>query len=76
MITDALKKIVLDFESALLSGIRSGANEARLTKLRDRAFDQSRDDTLDPQFDHGNEADAEFTAWRWPERTMIISYRG
>ncbi|UFW82844.1 hypothetical protein BjapCC829_22915 [Bradyrhizobium barranii] len=41
--TDALKKIVLDFESALLSGIRSGANEARLTKLRDRAFDQLRE---------------------------------
>ncbi len=25
--------------------------------------------TLDPDFDEPDQADAEFTAWRWPERT-------
>lgn len=24
--------------------------------------------TLDPDFDETDQADAEFTAWRWPER--------
>lgn len=40
--TDALKTIVLDFESALLKGVRSGADEAGLTKVRDEAFDRLR----------------------------------
>lgn len=40
--TDELTKIVLDFESELLSGIRSGADEAELAGIRDRAFDRLR----------------------------------
>lgn len=35
-----LTQIVLDFESALLDGVRSGADEAALTKIRDEAFDR------------------------------------
>ncbi|OSJ33257.1 hypothetical protein BSZ19_16600 [Bradyrhizobium japonicum] len=40
--TDALKKIVLDFDAALLDGVRSGANEDALRTLRDHAFDRLR----------------------------------
>ncbi|RXH23308.1 hypothetical protein XH99_31850 [Bradyrhizobium nanningense] len=35
-----LTQIVLDFESALLNGVRSGADEVGLTKIRDEAFDR------------------------------------
>lgn len=41
--TDALKTIVLDFESALLNAVRGGADEAGLTKVRDEAFDRLRE---------------------------------
>ncbi|RXH41063.1 hypothetical protein [Bradyrhizobium zhanjiangense] len=41
--TDELKTIVLEFEAALLNGVRNGADEAELSKIRDRAFDQLRD---------------------------------
>lgn len=38
-----LQSIVLDFEAALLSGVRSGADEAGLTQIRDQAFDRLRE---------------------------------
>ncbi|WP_354241069.1 hypothetical protein [Bradyrhizobium sp. LA2.1] len=38
-----MKKIVLDFEAALLNGIRSGANDDALRTLRDSAFDRLRE---------------------------------
>ncbi|MFK4522198.1 hypothetical protein ABIF90_000179 [Bradyrhizobium japonicum] len=41
--TDQLSKIVLDFETELLSGVRSGADEAALACIRDRAFDRLRE---------------------------------
>ncbi|WP_454647798.1 hypothetical protein [Bradyrhizobium liaoningense] len=41
--TDAIRQIVLDFESALLNGVRSGADEAGLSKVRDAAFDRLRE---------------------------------
>lgn len=37
-----LNQIILDFESALLKGVRRGADEAGLTKIRDEAFDRLR----------------------------------
>lgn len=40
--TGALQAIVLDFEAALLSGVRSGADDAALAKIRDQAFDRLR----------------------------------
>ncbi|WP_441232658.1 hypothetical protein [Bradyrhizobium sp. 1200_D9_N1_1] len=40
--SDALKEIVLDVETELLTGIRSGADEAALAGIRDRAFDRLR----------------------------------
>lgn len=40
--TDALKKIVLEFESDLLRGVRSGADESGLEKIFDRACDRLR----------------------------------
>lgn len=40
---DALKKIVLDFETALLNEVRNGGDEAALRALRDRAFGQLRE---------------------------------
>ncbi|QOZ09272.1 hypothetical protein [Bradyrhizobium sp. CCBAU 51765] len=43
MIPGNLKQIVLDFETALLDGVRSGADEAGLTKVRDFAFDRLRE---------------------------------
>ena len=39
---DTLKQIVLDFEAALLDGVRTGVDEAGLTKIRDEAFDRLR----------------------------------
>ncbi|MBR0735766.1 hypothetical protein JQ581_02405 [Bradyrhizobium liaoningense] len=69
--TEALREIVANFESALLDGVRTGADEAGLTKIRDAAFDRLRDGTLDPHFGHENEGDAEFAAWRWPDRSMF-----
>ncbi|MCP3409226.1 hypothetical protein [Bradyrhizobium sp. CCGB01] len=41
--TNALKTITLEFEAELLSGVRSGADEAELAKIRDRAFDRLRE---------------------------------
>ena len=41
--SDPLKRVVLDFEAALLDGIRTGDDEAGLTKLRDQAFDRLRE---------------------------------
>ncbi|MEY9184888.1 hypothetical protein [Bradyrhizobium sp. USDA 313] len=41
--TDAIRQIVLDFESALLNAVRSGADEAGLAKIRDAAFDRLRE---------------------------------
>ncbi|SCB37621.1 hypothetical protein GA0061098_1007153 [Bradyrhizobium shewense] len=38
----ALKQIVTDFDVALLSGVRSGADEVELAKIRDQAFDRLR----------------------------------
>ncbi|GMO21771.1 hypothetical protein [Bradyrhizobium ottawaense] len=35
-----LQQIVLDFEAALLNGVRTGADEAGLTTIRDQAFDR------------------------------------
>ncbi|MCK1619556.1 hypothetical protein IVA96_23865 [Bradyrhizobium sp. 159] len=40
--TDQLKTIVLDFEAAVLNGVRSGADEAELKKVREGAFDRLR----------------------------------
>ncbi|MEY9191874.1 hypothetical protein [Bradyrhizobium ottawaense] len=40
--TDTLNQIVIDFEAALLNGVRTGADEAELTKIRDQAFDRLR----------------------------------
>ncbi|PDT66390.1 hypothetical protein CO683_27000 [Bradyrhizobium ottawaense] len=31
---------MLDFEAALLNGVRTGADETGLTKIRDQAFDR------------------------------------
>ncbi len=42
-VTDQLKTIAADFETALLNGVRSGADEAALKALRDRAFDRLRE---------------------------------
>lgn len=39
-VTEQLRQIALDFESALLAGVRSGAGEADLNNLRDQAFDR------------------------------------
>lgn len=41
--TEEITKIVLDFESELLNGVRSGADEAALAAVRDRAFDRLRE---------------------------------
>ncbi|QOZ69194.1 hypothetical protein [Bradyrhizobium arachidis] len=41
--TDALKQIVQEFETALLAGVRSGADEAGLKSIRDQAFDRLRE---------------------------------
>lgn len=38
--TNDLKKIVLEFEAALLDGVRTGANEAALKAVRDQAFER------------------------------------
>ncbi|MBB4391826.1 hypothetical protein [Bradyrhizobium sp. ERR14] len=43
MTTSNLKTIVLDFGAALLNGVRSGADEAGLAKMRDQAFDRLRE---------------------------------
>lgn len=40
--TDKLKQIALDFDAELLNGVRSGADEATLASIRDRAFDRLR----------------------------------
>ncbi|MDI3564938.1 hypothetical protein [Bradyrhizobium sp. Arg816] len=40
--SNKLKSIVLDFETELLNGVRSGADEAALKKIRDEAFDRLR----------------------------------
>ncbi|QIO34643.1 hypothetical protein [Bradyrhizobium sp. 1(2017)] len=37
-----LKQIVTDFETELLNGVRSGADEAALKAVRDQAFDRLR----------------------------------
>ncbi|WP_314960958.1 hypothetical protein [Bradyrhizobium cosmicum] len=41
--TNELQTIVLEFETALLNGVRTGADEACLAKIRDRAFDRLRE---------------------------------
>ncbi len=41
--TDQLKKIVQEFEEDLLTGVRSGADEADLLRLRDNADDKLRE---------------------------------
>lgn len=38
--TNDLKTIVLEFEADLLRGVRGGADEGDLTKIRDHAFDR------------------------------------
>lgn len=38
--TDELKQISADFETALLNGVRTGADEAALTRVSDRTVEQ------------------------------------